>query len=234
MKPSRITRSRQQGLSIVEMMVGIAVGLFIIAAATMIVTTQLADNRLLLLQTQLQQDLRATSDIITRELRRAGSVGSTSLAQEGIWQNSAIATIENPFTDVEPAEDGETTDSVTFSYRRGSGNEGPFGFMLEGGVIKSLIGGVYQELTDAQVMRVTAFEVTPLPAQVTQIPCPRDCPGGSTDCWPTLTVRSLAVSITAESRADSSIVRTIRSQVRLRNEWVKFNDPGPGAQACPA
>ncbi len=63
-------------------MVGIAVGLFIVAGATMVVTTQLGDNRRLLLETQLQQDLRATADIITRELRRAGAEGS---ATSHVW-----------------------------------------------------------------------------------------------------------------------------------------------------
>lgn len=64
--------ARQRGLSLVELLVGISVGLFVLAGATLLLSTQLGDNRRLLLETQLQQDLRATMDIITRELRRAG------------------------------------------------------------------------------------------------------------------------------------------------------------------
>ena len=71
----------QRGLSLVELMVGIAVGLFVVAGAVMVVTTQLGDNRRLLLDAQLQQDLRATLDIVTREVRRAGGVAdATALA----------------------------------------------------------------------------------------------------------------------------------------------------------
>ena len=55
-------RAAQRGLSIVEMMVGIAVGLIVVAAATLMVAGQLADNRRLLLETQVQQDLRASAD----------------------------------------------------------------------------------------------------------------------------------------------------------------------------
>ena len=62
-----------RGLSLIELMVGIAVGLFIVAAATVLVSGQLGENRRLMLDTQLQQDLRATADIITRELRRANA-----------------------------------------------------------------------------------------------------------------------------------------------------------------
>ena len=63
-------------------MVGVAIGLFVVAAASMLVVTQLSDNRRLTLETQVQQDLRASADIITRELRRAGHWGK---ARDGVW-----------------------------------------------------------------------------------------------------------------------------------------------------
>lgn len=233
MNRRRPLRAGQRGLSLVELMVGIAIGLFVLAAATLIVTTQLNDNRLLLLETQLQQDLRASADIITRELRRAGSAGGTTYAQEGIWQAGSTVT-ENPYTDISPTDPDDAGSTVDFVYRRRSGDEGPYGFKVESGVLKTRIGGGYQELTDAQVMNVTDFTVTPLAPVEYQIPCPRNCPDGSTDCWPKLLMRAYTVSITAQARADASIQRTIRSQVRLRNDTVQFNDPGVAGQACPA
>ena len=57
----------QRGMSLVELMVGITVGLFIVAAATTLMANQLSDNRKLLVETQIQQDLRASMDIITRQ-----------------------------------------------------------------------------------------------------------------------------------------------------------------------
>ena len=71
-------------------MVGVAIGLFVVAAASMLVVTQLSDNRRLTLETQVQQDLRATADIITRELRRAGHWGK---ARTG----SGMRTTRRPF-----------------------------------------------------------------------------------------------------------------------------------------
>jgi len=72
---SRLLRGHSIGLSIVELLVGIAIGLFILAGATLVTSTQLSNNRLLLLETQIQQDLRSTADLITRELRRSGYWG---------------------------------------------------------------------------------------------------------------------------------------------------------------
>jgi type II secretory pathway pseudopilin PulG len=231
---SPLRHRHQRGLSLVELMVGIAIGFFITGAAVLVATSQLTDTRRLLLDTQLQQDLRATADIITRELRRAGSAGSTEIPQNGIWHPTTASVTESSFFPISPPDDESASSEVEFRYRRGSGVEGPFGFVLEGGVIRSLIGLTYQELTDPLTMTVTDFAVTADPEQVFQVPCPRTCPDGTTDCWPSLIVRGYQVSITAESPTDGDVVRTIRSHVRLRNDWLRHNDPGVSNRACPA
>ena len=61
-----------RGISIVELMVGITISLFILAGASLVLTTQLDSNRRLLLEAQVQQDLRTTADMISRDVRRAG------------------------------------------------------------------------------------------------------------------------------------------------------------------
>ena len=68
----------QQGLSIVELMIGIAIGLVIVAVALFALTHHLRENRSLLVEARLMQDLRTTSELIARDLRRAGE-----LSQEG-------------------------------------------------------------------------------------------------------------------------------------------------------
>jgi type IV pilus assembly protein PilW len=114
-------RAAQRGLSIVELMVGITIALFILAGATLVLTTQLDSNRRLLLEAQLQQDLRTTADMISRDVRRAGYWGK---AYCSIWPAAAPASSEesakdpancsqpNPYTrivpDAAPAPDGTT------------------------------------------------------------------------------------------------------------------------------
>jgi type IV pilus assembly protein PilW len=210
----------------VELMVGITIGLFVVAAASMMMASQLNENRRLLLETQLQQDLRATADIMTRELRRASYFSETA---NHIWYDGKSGpAIQNAYGELTPVS-GAGLSEFSFKYRRRSGDEGPFGFKLEGNEIKSRIAGQWQVLTDSRVMVVTAFDVD-LAAPVTYpLPCPRLCSDGTQDCWPELQVRTAAISLTGQSVSDPSIVRTLNTQVRLRNDFTKFN----GASVCP-
>lgn len=220
-------RRRQSGLSLVELMVGITVGLFVVAGATLVVTGQLGDNRRLLLETQLQQDLRATSDIITRELRRAGAHGNPATL---MWFQGGSAG-RNEYSDVEVNDGSE----VIFNYRRVD-QEGEWGFKLEDGVIKTRIGDRWQDLTDRNTMRVAEFAIDTVDGGTQTVPCPRACSATDltdTSCWPTVTVRSYAVTIRVNSPSDDRIERVVRSQVRLRNNEINFNDPDAPDQACP-
>ena len=221
------TRTRQRGLSIVEFMVGVAIGLFLVAAATLMVSGQLTENRRLLLETQLQQDLRATADIMTRELRRSSY--SPDAAANLWFDGKTTATSQNTFGALTPAS-GDNLTELSFKYRRRSGDEGPYGFKLDGTVIKSMIAGQWQTLTDANVMRITAFDIDLAAPVGFQLPCPRLCSDGTQNCWPTLQMRTATISLTGQSVSDASVTRTLRTSVKLRNDFTKFN----GADICPA
>lgn len=231
LKPSRRPdRSAQRGLSLVELMVGMAVGLLVVAGATMVTATQIGDSRRLLIETQLQQDLRAAADIITRELRRAGSQGYQNLAGDAVWSTPTATPSINPYTDLTISGSG---DAVSYKYYRTSGTVGPFGFKLDGGTIKSNIdaSSTWQDLTDRRVMEVTTFTVATSNGPSVQLPCPKDCPGGGTLCFPTWTVRELTVDITGRSVADPSVQRSLRAVSRLRNDLLTPSAPG---QVCPS
>lgn len=228
------TRMTPRGLSLVELLVGITVGLFIVAAATVLVAGQLGENRKLMLDTQLQQDLRATADIVTRELRR---VGAWRDAQNGI-AHSSINASENTFASMTPSASGSVSD-VTFLYDRSTTEQGPWGFRLNAatGVIQTRLGPSvgWQDLTDRNVMEVTAFTIDIQREAGQVLPCPRLCaPSGDVSCWPVLQVRNFVVNIQARSRADNSITRRVQSIVRARNDWIEFRTPGsPPRPACP-
>lgn len=219
--------ARQRGLSLVELMVGVAVGLFVVAGAAFVVATQLSDNRRLLLETQLQQDLRATMDIMTREIRRAGS---NPISPSSVWYPGSSKVERNTYAEISVNGGGDT---IQYNYWRGAGVAGPFGFRFIDGKIQSLVGGRWQELTDPNIMLVTAFNINPVQVGATQIPCPRECAGGGTACWPTLIVRDYIVDITARSRSDAAVQRSLRNQVRVRNDWLRYNDAGAPTEVCP-
>lgn len=225
----RPLNARARGLSLVELMVGIAVGLFIVAAATVMVSGQLGENRRLLLESQLQQDLRATSDIIARELRRSGADGITA------WQlvsSGTTAAAQNALTVTTPASGVHSPAQIEFKYDRGVGNI-DWGFRLQNGAIQSKLTGTppWQDLTDSTVMEVTQFSVTINREPPVEVPCPKICPSGDTTCWPQMYVRDFVVVITARLRNAPEVSRTVRSTVRARNEMVEFRTGGPAA--CP-
>lgn len=228
--------SSQRGLSLVELMVGITVGLFVVAAAATLVANQLGDNRRLLLETQVLQDLRSSMDIITRQLRRAGA-GTANNVQSGIALSPATGGASSPFGVITPLSAAGT--ETQFTYYFDASQQGPYGFKLEGNVIKSrmqaAVGGGYQwqELTDPNTLKVTRFSITPRTVASTPLPCPKLCSDGSTDCWPRLLVRSLQVDIEAEARNDAAVRRALRNDVRVRNDTVEFRGPTPTSPVCP-
>jgi Tfp pilus assembly protein PilW len=225
----------QRGLSIVEVVVGVAVGLFVVAAAAMVVSSQLSSNRRLLLDTQLQQDLRVSADVVTRELRRAGAMLDTSalrtvwFAQESATTPIAVGTAAN----ANAITRQESPTRFVYHYQRKiSGAIEDYGFRIDSGKLQSLTGATWQDLTDANVMTVTAFTITPEVNASSMLPCPNDCPGGGQACWPTITVREYAVAITARAANDNAIQRSVRSRVRVANDLVT-NNSGLSDSLCP-
>lgn len=230
------SRALSRGLSLVELMVGIAVGLFIVAAATVMVSGQLGENRRLLLESQLQQDLRATSDIIARELRRSGAL---------IDAQTLVATANSPaqpnaISATTPASGAHSPAEITFRYQRNPTEQGPWGFKLDNGVIKTQLVNSstgasigWQDLTDGTVMEVTTFSVTVNREPPIEIACPKLCPSGDTTCWPQMIVREFIVDIGARLRSAPEVQRSVRSRVRARNDIVEFRTGGSPAPACP-
>jgi type IV pilus assembly protein PilW len=231
----RLSRSRQLGLSLVELMVGLTVGLFIVAGAVMLATSQLSENRRVLLETQVQQDLRATADIIARDLRRAGRQSDeTALRNVAQW-SQPFPPAQNVLAAID-INAGE--DDVRYRYLQPTGvTQAGFQFDAAEGRIRMLVGpAAWQDLTDPNALEITRFQVQQFdgPAAALRLPCPRLCPppGGPEDCWPTLQVRELRVTIAGRARSDPSVQHEVSTGVRLRNDVLSFNG-GAGAGVCP-
>jgi type IV pilus assembly protein PilW len=105
--------SQQRGLSILELLVAAAIGLLIVAAGSIVLASHLREGRLWLIEVRLMQDLRAATDLITRDLRRAGYWGA---AEQGLWASGGSDSRSNPYTALAP-ESG-ASDAVSFRYSR--------------------------------------------------------------------------------------------------------------------
>lgn len=217
----------QRGLSLVELMVGVAVGLFVVAGATLVVSNQLGDNRRLMLETQIQQELRAAADLIARDLRRSGYWAS---AETSVWHAGAVSVSTNPYTPLTGVAHGTAASAVQFGYSRGVLENNTLdatdqsGFRLNNGVVQMFTGGGWQALTDANTLRVTNFELR-LTNRAVALNCFNECPGGGTACYPQQTVRDITVLIEGTAVHDAAVRRGAQSTARLRNDVLTGSCP---------
>ncbi len=242
MQPHIIAMDAQRpaaGLSIVELMVGITVGLFVLAAASMVATTQLNDNRRLLLEAQIQQDLRIASQLIERDLRRAAYWGHSSWAVAPATMASAVA---NPYVCINPASSTASATDVTFARSFDYDNKlrtyendrvdvkdtSGFRFDADHGRIEiKLESGSYQVLTDENVLQITDFWID-LNSTDIQVPCGEVCPVTTSASGVQLPLiqrlRTATIVIKGRATADHQVQRSVQSTLRLRNDIVMVSE----------
>lgn len=235
-----IRQALQRGVSMVELMVGIAVGLFLVAGATTVFVTHLGNSRQLLVEARVNQDLRATADVISRDLRRAGYWDNALSGTIAV--GTAGTTVLNPYVPITMtgssqveylfARDANNTlnTNESFGFRRAV--DGPTGR----GVIQMKTDSTptWQTLTDPTVLDIAANGLAILQT-ATQVPvggaCAKACPPPAGATWtcpnaPTLTLRQYDITITGTAVADARITRTLQTRARVRNDQA--------AGSCPA
>lgn len=221
-----------RGLSIVELLVGIAVGLFVLAGATMMASNQISDNKRLLLETQVQQDLRTAMDVIVRDIRRSGYSFHADVLQPvgaplvtpigykpaGVMDGSNVllytySSVTTP-ADNKTADPGNPADAPDFK-----------GFILEDETIKVQLGlGNFQALTDRGVVEILELTATQVQSPAIALPTcsgPGPCPVSVTGCGnPRVVTRYIDLKIVGKAVHDPRVKRTLTTRVRVRNDEV--------------
>ena len=157
--------SRQRGVTLIEMMVGIVVGLIVVWGMSTVYVNSARGSRTTTSANALNQDMRAVMDIMVGDIRRAG------------FRNSITGVGNNPFT-AATTNIIVAANCVLYSYDAGGAadvaNAGVdyFGFRLNGGnvvqtldptaAVASTAGGCatdaqWQNLTDERAISVTAL-----------------------------------------------------------------------------
>jgi len=219
----------QYGLSLVELMVGITVGLFLIGGALSLFVSNIQNSRRLLVEARMNQDLRAAADLIARDLRRAGYWGNA--VQGTIATGTGTATTANPYAAVAASAASST---ITYNYSQDAAENDTlddneqFGFRLQNNVIqmRTAANTSWQAITDPNVLEVTALKIDD--SGSTSIGMGSICsttvlPGAAN--YPSITLRQYTVTITARAPGDSTITRQLRTGVKVRNDAY--------AGACP-
>ncbi len=106
---------RERGATLVELLVGVALALFILSGLVVVFVGGLEGSRRMLLEARLRQDLRAAMELITRDLRRGG-----------YWANAISRTVipEGVTAPVSYADPCSTTPGAAFN---------PYGCITTGG-----------------------------------------------------------------------------------------------------
>ena len=223
---NRSALPRQRGLSVLELMIGVTVGMIVVSGALTLFVRNLNGSRLLVNETRLNQDLRSAMDLVTRDLRRAGYWGNAF--QGTIAVGATSATTQNPYSGVTAVSASE----LSYEFSRDNTEDNAlgvaeqFGFRLSGGTLQMNSGtGGWTDITDARSITITNFQITP---SITSLPlghlCAKTCTVGTPNC-PTVTVRSFNVLVQGQSVSDSNVLRDLRSTVRVRNDQLAGTCP---------
>jgi prepilin peptidase dependent protein B len=220
----------------VELLIGIAVGLFVLAGATMVASNQIADNKKLLLETQVQQDMRTAMDVIVRDIRRSGFSHNADVLQ-------SIGAPLAPPSGYKAAGVMDPADVLLYTYyhpdskdpKRSTDNntadpslpeDGPDfkGFRLKDGIIQVQLGlNNWQALTDPAAIEITRFVATQVlgePANIPACDTPAACPSTNGCGTQRVVTRYINLEMVGRARHDQSVQRRLDARVRVRNDEV--------------
>lgn len=208
---------RQRGLSVVELMVAVTVGLIVLAGVTGMLVNSLQAANETMRAARLNQELRAVMDLIVRDLRRAGYRGDYAsyfglLAAGQTFSNTVAVSAGGSQLQFSYDLDADGAFSVaeTFGYRR------------SGTSVQTLRNGNWITLTDPGTTRVTALSFCFAPSE--DADC-LDAPPAASQVTITggtikVIVKDVRITLTGQAAGDTSIERTLRETVRVRNDEV--------------
>ena len=237
-----IKSQKQRGVSLIELMVGLVLGLIVSAAAINAYISSVkgqADNIQLV---RLNQDMRAIMDLMARDIRRSSYATSDP-------ENNFDCLKSNPFNNLAVLTAGTSTVAnpgtcILFAYNidddldfPGTGvctieNSDRFGYRVSNGVLqmKSSGGteadcsaGTWQTINGSDVTVAATFALVESELDITELFADSDrvCAVGE-DCNgcdsgnACLTIRKVTISLTGTLTDGTS--QTITEQVRVRND----------------
>lgn len=234
---------KERGFSLTELMIGSAVGLLVIAGAMQLYLLNLRATTDNLRLSRLNQELRATLDLLHNDLRRAGYWSFTP----GL-DNPA----DNPFQNADNRlrlgrAPGESEDScILYSYdanadgQVGVGAAGTpslttatvnleqFGFRLRNGQVQMRNGGSIFDCRSGSWQNVSDpdTEITALQFTLTEA-CSNLLDGDSACAAddPALVQRRVAIVLHARSRSDNTVSHQLTSTVAIANDLLLAAHP---------
>lgn len=211
---------KSRGLTLVELLVGVLIGLLIVAGASTLLLGQLQDQRALQQRTAARQELRAIGQWLRHELAQSGAWAETGRA---LAPQSDSRPLRNPYDELVIGDDSNT---LRFAASQAAVEGGGENHVLDDADLKALRlragvleyrsdGGSYQPLNDPLSLQVQQLQLRLVTqTQSDEALCPQPCDGHA-DCPPRVLVRRLHVEIVAAHPARAEQTQRLRLSPRL-------------------
>ena len=124
------SRRRASGLTLIELMIGILVGLILMSAVISVYVASIRSNSAVLTMAQLNHEVRSVAEIVANDIRRAGFDNATS--------TRSLADLQNDYDRIAISSILRTGDCVRFGYNRSAAAEESFGFRR----VEEGVGGI--------------------------------------------------------------------------------------------
>ena len=218
------TFNRNTGMTLIELMVAMTVGLIVVGAVIALMVNTLNVSSRNIQSSQVAQELRATLEILSRDLRRAGGMPNVI---DCYAQNSCANIYANVAYFPAVAADSAKT-CVIFSLDRdfdGAADSNEWAGIRHNASADAIelkisgdaadddcTDGTWVALTDTDVINVTAFNLDITPTYTSLVSQDTDA-----NIQRLLEVRKVNISITGELASGGS-TKTINETIRLRND----------------
>lgn len=211
----------ERGESLIGLMVGITVGLIVLAGAIAFYVNTVSNNRQILEARLLNQDLKATMAMMVREIRRAQFIGNAEQHRFNICFETGSDVFCDELRDFSLSSAHPTLANayrtIEFSYDKNAdasqGNDECFGFRL------ATVSSVVEMKTDCTP---TWTQLTdPDTVQVTDLSFLVRCQPSSGSA---LYSRLVDISLTGRLTADATRTLTLNESVKVRSD-IRLNSP---------
>ncbi|WP_303907626.1 PilW family protein [Thiohalomonas denitrificans] len=235
-------RIGQLGLSLVELMIGLAVGLIVTAAVTSVYIMTIKSNSETLKAANLSQQLRSVAMVITSDVRRAGywygakpdahnpfTVTGTNLNildggkcilytydrnADGSVDSSEYFGFKKNGDEVWMKQSGANTTDCTDGNWQGVTDDGT---VIIDDLIFTTLGGKCQNTVTEEIWTVDGAGVqTDAPCEATAASS-YTAPVSGDDL---VEVRRINVTLTGHLESDSAVIRTVTSSIKVRNDRI--------------
>lgn len=218
------------GLTLVEVLVGLAIGSLILAAALTHVVAQLTGLQQLTETARTEHELRLVVAHMARQLRSAGHRPRDGVQASGRRHEADGAPAPQAAWARADASDALVIapGRVEFSRVDWHDTKGPrqqsMGFRLHHGTLQARVASSspWQSLTDPATLQVTGLKLHLVEDNdVLAGVCHAACPGVVDRCAPGRASRTVAIELTFHDRRDPGVPRSIRQLTRLRNDLME-------------